>query len=148
VIYTIGYAKLTPGALQRLTRKLNAWLVDVRRYPRSRKPGFNHKQLEALLGHAYHWKGDVLGGFGCTTPAGLDWLEQMHIGKTLLLMCVEHAPGDCHRHQTICGPHFPRAVHIFEDELITAAALQRAEDDDTDYVVKGSLSSLLKRKRL
>jgi hypothetical protein len=49
-----------------------------------------------------------------------------------LLLCAEEAPGDCHRHHDICGPHFPGAVHIFCDELFTAGALQEAIDAGPD----------------
>jgi hypothetical protein len=41
---------------------------------------------------------------------------------------MEEAPGDCHRHHAICGPHFPAAVHIFRDEQFTAKMLQDALD--------------------
>jgi len=41
---------------------------------------------------------------------------------------MEEAPGDCHRHLAICGPHFPEAIHIFRDEQFTARALQVALD--------------------
>jgi hypothetical protein len=39
---------------------------------------------------------------------------------------MEEAPGDCHRHHAICGPHFPEAIHIFRDEQFTVGALQAA----------------------
>jgi hypothetical protein len=43
---------------------------------------------------------------------------------------MEEAPGDCHRHHAICGPHFPAAVHIFRDEQFTAKNAARCAVDD------------------
>jgi hypothetical protein len=58
---------------------------------------------------------------------------------------MEEAPGDCHRHRDICGPHIPDAIHIFRDELVTSRALRAALDagPDADYEIAGSLADLL-----
>ena len=60
------------------------------------------------------------------------------------MLCAEEAPGDCHRHHDICGPHFPDAVHIFRDELFTAGALQEALNagPDADYEICGDVAHL------
>jgi hypothetical protein len=59
---------------------------------------------------------------------GIDRLRLDAERATLLLLCMEEAPGDCHRHHAICGLHFPAAVHIFRDEQFTAKTLQDALD--------------------
>ena len=56
-------------------------------------------------------------------------------------MC--HAPGECHRHMFICSEHFPDALHIYDDEIVTAGELERSMRDDDDYEVSGSLADLL-----
>lgn len=145
MIYTIGYQRLTADTLQAIVERLDARLIDCRLKPVSRKAGFGWRQLTARLGDRYIRAGDSLGGLGQTTPAGIKWLVGQAWGPNLVLMCMEEAPGECHRHHTICGPHFPEATHIYQDELVTAGELQRAIDTDTDYKVTGSLSDLLQQ---
>jgi hypothetical protein len=48
---------------------------------------------------------------------------------------MEHSPADCHRHQLICGPHFPDAVHVFEGGLHTAADLTGAMDSPVEITL-------------
>jgi hypothetical protein len=57
---------------------------------------------------------------------GIDRLGLDAESATLILFCMEEAPGDCHRHLAICGPHFPEAIHIFRDGQFTARALRVA----------------------
>jgi hypothetical protein len=100
----------------------------------SRIPGFGGRQLAGLLGDRYEYRGDRLGGHGATTPAGIAELGRER--RTVLLMCKEESPGECHRHHAICGPHFPDAIHIFREELLTAASLQAAIDTDSDCTTR------------
>jgi hypothetical protein len=143
MIYTLGYARLKPRRLAEIATGLHATVIDCRSIPISRIPGFGKRQLVDLLGARYEHRGDRLGGRGATTPAGIAELGRDAQRRTLLLMCMEEAPGDCHRHITICAPHFPEAIHIFRDELLLAADLQAAINTDSDYPIVGSLKGLL-----
>jgi hypothetical protein len=75
-------------------------------------------RLAEQFGARYQQRGHELGGHGHTTVDGIDRLRLDAERATLLLLCMEEAPGDCHRHHAICGPHFPGAVHIFRDDAI------------------------------
>jgi len=99
-------------------------LVDVRLTPRSWNPDYARSNLETVFGERYVWTGRTLGRFGRTSSAGTDWIKQERKRRTLLLMCMEDNPQDCHRHLTICGPHFPDAIHIHGSELILASDLE------------------------
>ena len=137
-IWTIGYQSMTPAAILRYATALDAVVVDCRFNPISRIPGFGRRQLVGSMGDRYCWSGDMLGGRGHTTEVGIGYLR--NVKSRVLLMCMEHSPVDCHRHTTICGPHFPNAIHIFEDELITAKSLSHALRYDTDYDVEAPSS--------
>lgn len=142
MIYTIGYQLLTPAALAAIAARLDATVIDCRLKPVSRVPGFGGRQLAALLGSRYQQHGHHLGGYGHTTAEGIDFLCRRQ--GCLLLLCMEEAPGDCHRHHAICAPHFPDALHIYRDEIFTAGELRRAIDDDDEYALVGSLPDLLR----
>jgi uncharacterized protein (DUF488 family) len=137
MIYTVGYATLTPTALERLVTKLRIdLLVDARAKPWSRKPGFARGALERQLGNKYQWAGTVLGGFQQTTAVGIAMLRRLHASdQRVLVMCMEHAPGDCHRHSEIAMRLLPHidCVHVFDNEGVLASELQRAIDRDDDY---------------
>jgi uncharacterized protein (DUF488 family) len=125
-LYTIGYQKLTPRQLVAIARKVRAVVIDCRNRPISRRPGWSAGTLRPVLERAgvpYELHGDHLGGRGATTPAGIRFLRAALIDRNLLLLCVEENPEDCHRHVTICGPHFPEAVHIFRRKRIRAGEL-------------------------
>jgi hypothetical protein len=145
-IYTIGYQRLAPSRLLHIAQQLDALVVDCRFKPVSRKPSFGGRQLSFLLGDRYTWKGNVLGGRlgggqSHTTPKGIQWIKDQK--RNLILLCLEEAPGDCHRHHDICGPHFPDALHIFEDELFTANDLNSALAGDCDCDSSGLLADIL-----
>jgi uncharacterized protein (DUF488 family) len=67
VVYTIGYSGLTLESLVAVLMRLGVELVvDVRRFPRSRVPGFSLPELEKALGEKgfeYRWMG-ALGALG------------------------------------------------------------------------------------
>lgn len=150
-LYTIGYQALAPQRLQAIAQGLDATVIDCRKTPVSRIKGYHKCHLQALLGDRYEARGAELGGIrhgiSHTTPAGIARVQSdLASGRNLILMCMEHSPGDCHRHQLICSPHFPNALHIFEDELIQAHSLQAAlssPDPEAEYDIAGKLSSLL-----
>lgn len=157
MLYSIGYQRLRPEELLHVAEALDAVVVDCRARPFSRKAGFGKKQIAALLGERYLWKGDVLGGPGGgsePTADGLDWLvrygdsRNMPYDRNLLLLCLEEAPGDCHRHLHIGAPLAARGVevrHIYRDEVFTAAALEAAlrdPDPDAEYALLDEPSPL------
>ena len=47
MLYTIGYARLTPQSLAALAERLEAIVTDCRAKPASKKPGFNRPALHA-----------------------------------------------------------------------------------------------------
>ena len=128
LIYTIGYQRLTSRRLEKIVGDLDAILVDCRYRPFSQRPEFSGDRLAEQFGARCQQRGHELGGHGHTTVDGIDRLRLDAERATLLLLCMEEAPGDCHRHHAICGPHFPAAVHIFRDEQFTAKTLQDALD--------------------
>jgi len=123
--YTIGYAWLR-GPLE-LARVLSArgveLVADVRRFPRSRLPGFSREELEAALrkeGLEYAWLGELgaLGsrgaGAGCAVSrtfdayvarlyagerelSALEWLAEAASVKRVALLCREASWRACHR---------------------------------------------------
>lgn len=135
MIYSIGYQRLTPDRLVRLTAKLRAPIVDVRSNPSSRKPGFSRRALHDLLGpDRYIWAGDVLGGRPPgTTNEGIAMLMR---GDPAILMCLEEAPGDCHRHHAIAVELLKRGIdvrHIYTDQLVRASDLSRTISLGVEY---------------
>ncbi len=66
--YTLGHSNRTINELLKILRKYNIdSIVDVRRWPKSRKhPWFNKEQLEKVLlenNIEYYWMGKELGGY-------------------------------------------------------------------------------------
>ena len=141
MIYTLGYSHLTPVRLSEIVCGLEARLIDCRFKSVSRRADFGGRQLAILLGSRYEQHGNHLGGFGHVTPGGIEFLRSAQ--GNLILLCMEEPPGDCHRHHSICAPHFPAALHIYQDELIAAGELQRAIAAGDEYEVAGLLSELL-----
>lgn len=104
MIYSIGYARMTPQDLEKTLRERKIdLLIDVRSVPYSRKTGFNRKRLEEQFGlEVYIWKGDILGGkFGPVQEGGIDYLLRLDKEGKQILMCLENDPRDCHRYQDI-----------------------------------------------
>jgi len=137
LIWTIGYQRLAPSRLLELAERLDALVIDVRAVPKTRIKGYGTRQLETLLGRRYLWAGSVLGGRGHggkVTEEGIKAVERSGRDGNVILMCMCHVPGDCHRHKDICAPHFPKAVHLFEDEAIEAGELERSIREGGDYM--------------
>jgi uncharacterized protein (DUF488 family) len=86
-------------------------IADVRRFPRSKKfPHFNRENLETSAkeqGIAYHWLGELLGGYRKggyenykAEPAfkdGLKRLEEVASESMTVFICAERLPWRCHR---------------------------------------------------
>lgn len=142
MIYSVGYEDLAPARLLALAEHFDATVIDVRGSRACRTRGYGSKQLPALLGARYEWHGDRLGNKGgnTTTKAGLEWLAGLYDheqGPNAILMCLEHAPGDCHRHFMIAKPllkYGADVLHIYGHELVYASDLQSVLDKRaTDY---------------
>ena len=122
MIYTIGYSKWT---VEKVKEKMNELgvdlLVDLRSTPFGRfNPSFNRTDLQRAFGSRYVWKGKCLGGKpGPATEGGMEWLITEHKkGRTLLIMCVEMDPRNCHRLTDIGARLLMRgidAVHLIHD---------------------------------
>lgn len=138
-IYSIGYQALRPARLFEIAKQLNATVIDCRYKPYSSIPGFDMPVLKSLLKTRYEYHGHHLGGLGHVTDAGIAFVRESK--HNLLLMCMEEAPGDCHRHADICAPYFPKAIHVYRDELILCVELERAFRENREYELHGLLST-------
>jgi len=142
MIYTIGYQGLAPAALLRIVEHLDAVLIDCRHRPVSRIPGYGGNQLNLLLNAGrmlgrqpmrYEQHGHHLGGRGNVKPDGITELclrfkpiPGFTKGPHCILMCMEEAPWECHRHHDIVKPHFPDALHIYAGLLYSPADIDQA----------------------
>lgn len=130
MIYSIGYSRLTPSGLARLVSELDVEaVIDVRSIPNSRRPAWAKKNLVALLGRRYEWRGDELGGRAPVTVAALDRLaKENRQRRRLMLLCLEEAPWECHRHHSIAAPLLDRGVnvgHLWLGQLVRARDLAK-----------------------
>ncbi|MGD8377197.1 MAG: DUF488 domain-containing protein [Acidobacteriota bacterium] len=111
-IYTVGHSNRTPEELLEVLAPAGIrTLVDVRRYPSSRRhPHFNRGEFRGFLlrhGIIYHHLGQQLGGmldgsyetYMATEPfrQGLQLLEELADSSTTTVLCAEREPRDCHR---------------------------------------------------
>jgi len=131
-IYTVGHST---RKLSQLISLLKAYsidvLVDVRRFPRSRKnPQFNRELLEAELekaGIKYYWLGDLLGGFRRggyreytktdSYRQGIERLIEITKLGTTAIMCAEALWFRCHRRyisDTLASMGF-EVIHIVSE---------------------------------
>lgn len=145
MIYSIGYQRLSVDHLDALLALLGAdLLVDIRSVPSSRKRGFSRAALAERLGDRYAWRGDSLGGRGVgPTSEGLRWLAETSAESTIALMCLEEAPGDCHRHRDIAVPLIDRGIdvrHVYIDVLVTASELEKTIRHGVDYAYESLFS--------
>ena len=162
--YFWGYGGSRPADLLRIVHRLRiTHVLDCRRRPRSRVPGWSAGSITAALavgapGVTYLLRGEDLGGYPPGTeipdeppPVSDAALESLHDaacvrGERLLLICAEKAPAECHRHMTIGLPLARKAAadpvwwpveveirHVFEEELIEPMELQASIDEDRDY---------------
>lgn len=101
-IYTLGYARWSIDDVESVVDTLEAVLVDVRRSPRTTKPGFDKPALEARFGNRYvhvpalgndNYKG---GPIQIVDPErGRNEVRQLN--HPPILMCGCASPQQCHR---------------------------------------------------
>ncbi len=110
-IFTIGYGGRKFANFISLLKEHNiAFLVDVRRFPKSKVPEYNKESLEAKLpwfGISYIFLGDTLGGFrrggypkymqSDSYQNGISRLLELAEQGNLVLMCKERSDAGCHR---------------------------------------------------
>ncbi|MEM1903056.1 MAG: DUF488 family protein [Pyrobaculum sp.] len=123
-VYTVGYVEYAVGELVDLLKSRGVEVVvDVRRFPRSRLPGFSSSDLEKRLGEAgivYIWMGE-LGALGARGPragcvdsptfdkyiwrlyhywpavAQLEELKKIAASRKTVVLCREGDWRRCHR---------------------------------------------------
>lgn len=158
VLFTIGYQKLGEAAeLVRIMRALECrTLFDVRSSPRSRIAEFNQARISRAVteadiyyfhepgagGHALRgFRGDVrTEGYRVFDASALERIESSaRRGFRPMLMCLEEAPGDCHRHllATELARRGIDARHVFGQEIFRAADLDHVifgESEDCDPI--------------
>ena len=134
MIFTIGYQGLKLPELEEVREALDATIVDVRSKPRSRNPAYNGSALARVFGPRYTWQGKTLGGMPpYVMPDGLAWLTDRSRHETLILMCMERAPGECHRHHRIALSLPEPVYHVFHDVVVEARELARSMASEDDY---------------
>jgi uncharacterized protein (DUF488 family) len=112
VVYSVGHSNRTLDELLAVLAAAQVrTLVDVRRYPGSRRhPHFNRSEMSGVLlrhGIIYHHLGQALGGKtdvsyeSCMlTPPfrrGIEMLEDLADATVTAILCAERDPADCHR---------------------------------------------------
>lgn len=135
-VFSVGCAEMTPAELTTLVEQLKVVVIDVRSRPSGRaKRGFSRTNLAALLGGKYEYRGLELGEAGAgPTIEGLKALVKDR--RRLLLLGHSTSPGECDRHSGIAVPLAVAGVtvwHIYESQVVEAAELQRAIDEETEY---------------
>lgn len=125
-LFTLGYQGRKLADIRRIVEHLGAVLVDVRASPHSRSPQFERRSFEREFGESYLSRPDLGGIVHSKTvhsdgpkPEALRWLRgriTLEGASPLIIMCMERAPGDCHRHHLITGPlGLADAVHLYND---------------------------------
>ena len=135
MIYTIGYQNITVEQVEQImgARGIEL-LIDVRTNPYSRNPlkyEFNKNRLQERFEEQYLWLGDICGGKSgkpVSTKCIKKINEDLHEGRgfSLLLMCMENHPCDCHRLYDISRRLMQIGVevnHLFDGQQKTTAEL-------------------------
>jgi len=143
MIYTIGTSKLKPARLEEILAYFGARLIDVRTRPLSRVAGWSIKPLTAQFGEDYTHI-PALGGYDVDPVAQADAmakLESLPEHDHVMLLCMEHPPGECHRHHSIAMNLKRDVLHVYQDQIIHAKELHRSilagDDDDYAYETLG-----------
>jgi uncharacterized protein (DUF488 family) len=110
-IYTMGTSDRTLEEVIQILRSQGIiFVVDVRRFPRSKYRHFNQTYLSAALREAgidYGHLGEELGGYRKggyeahtrteSYQRGLDRLEKWATSRPAVILCAERLPSRCHR---------------------------------------------------
>lgn len=154
-IFTIGHSNNKANDFMSLLDKYQIdMVVDVRTNPHSRYRHFNRDRIKIRLesaGIAYLYLGDRLGGHPredsfyldsrviyerlASSPRfrrGIKRVVEAAAKNNVVIMCVEHDPGECHRHPLLasalqdCGM---QVLHIQRDGSILDATEMPEETD-------------------
>lgn len=148
MIFSLGYERTALAVFRGVLRRIDGVLLDVRGAPRSRRREFSRANLEREFGADYEWRGDRLGNLAghSVTRAGLE--ELIAEKRNVLLMCLERAPAECHRHHFIAMPlarnYDVDVFHVFGEDVIRASELDASIAEERDYLSE-SLESVLRR---
>jgi uncharacterized protein (DUF488 family) len=123
MIYSIGYQNLPIEKLARYVHIFHiTMIVDVRSVPYTRHPDrYDYNKNRLLKRFArfssssalYVWKGDVLGGkTGPAKEEGITWLIGQQSVDTILLLCLEEDPAQCHRRYDIARRLLIRGIDV------------------------------------
>ncbi len=144
-IYTVGHSNRSLESFIRLLKSHTIEsLVDVRRFPTSRKfPHFSREVLHAVLATVdieYTWLGDLLGGFRSggyeaytqtdDFRTGLSALVSLARRKTVAIMCAESLWFRCHR-RFIADELVKKkidVVHIIDERNVSSHKLGENHD--------------------
>ena len=112
LVYDVGYGALknVDTLIELLKSKGVEVVVDVRAFPKSKKPGFSGDELKGILevnGIKYVWLGDRLGGYRSegyerymesdAFKSGMKLLLDVVSKKKACLLCLEKRRRYCHR---------------------------------------------------
>ena len=128
-VWTVGYSGRDRGEFIDLLRKHDIQLVvDVRRFPTSKKPDFCKGNLERWLkeeGVNYVWLGETLGGYrrggykkyvdSEVFKQGVEEVLRLARQYRLAIMCMERKVKYCHR-RFIAGELRRRGVQVYDIE--------------------------------
>lgn len=103
-IYTLGYQRWTPAALQATCADLGAALLDIRYSPRSQRPEWTGEALAQLLGATYTHVGALGnrnyrgGAIELAAPTkALPFVRNRLASQPIVLLCVCADYHTCHR---------------------------------------------------
>jgi len=110
-VWTIGYGSRSKERVLSMLKASGIELVvDIRRWPSSKRGDFARENLEAWLkeaGIGYVWMGDTLGGYrrggferymeSSKFKKGIEELLKLASQRRTCLLCLEENPRGCHR---------------------------------------------------
>lgn len=135
-LFTIGVEKLDPNNLKRIVGTLGiSKIVDCGPKELPRRIDFQR----AMEGAGVPWT--LRPGLRGRTieKQEIAWLAEASRASTVLLVSRAEAPGQCPRHRNISLPLLKQgvdAIHVYQDHVVTASALQKSIEADSDYDVQ------------
>lgn len=110
MIYSKSYTAQEQDILDLLAQNKKTLLVDTRKSPYSKRPGWNQADLEKRLKEQYFWRGDTLGNLNYLPKdrhKGIELIDEetgierlctaLKKGYNLILLCGCPAAKTCHR---------------------------------------------------